>query len=259
MNKLKFFWKVWLRPNLLTKDVENDYIAEVSTARITRRNEDIAARIVYEGSEIAYETLLNILNRADRVARRMLQQGESVQNGNVRISPRVKGTWIGANARFDSDNHRLGFDAVITHTLRQSLGDITIEILGVKERGAFIGLVTDTFTGRADAHITPGEDILIEGDRIKIIPEDDAHMGIYFQCPDIGLFKVERRLTKNLPKTVIARVPDLPDGKYTLRLETFFTKGQSRLKNPRSIVYGRKLIVGDIKEEEEWNDLPEEI
>ena len=24
------YWKVWLTPNLLTKDVDNDYIAEVS-------------------------------------------------------------------------------------------------------------------------------------------------------------------------------------------------------------------------------------
>lgn len=26
------FWKVWLKPNLLTKDVDNDYIAESSTS-----------------------------------------------------------------------------------------------------------------------------------------------------------------------------------------------------------------------------------
>jgi hypothetical protein len=25
------FWKIWLRPNQLTKDVDNDYVAEVST------------------------------------------------------------------------------------------------------------------------------------------------------------------------------------------------------------------------------------
>lgn len=40
------FWKVWLKPNLLTKDVDNDYIAEVSTSKQTLRNEDIALRIV---------------------------------------------------------------------------------------------------------------------------------------------------------------------------------------------------------------------
>lgn len=44
------FWKVWLKPNLLTKDVDNDYIAEVSTSKQTLRNEDIAQRIVTQFS-----------------------------------------------------------------------------------------------------------------------------------------------------------------------------------------------------------------
>lgn len=44
------FWKVWLKPNLLTKDVDNDFIAEVSTSKQTLRNEDIAERIVTQFS-----------------------------------------------------------------------------------------------------------------------------------------------------------------------------------------------------------------
>ena len=63
------FWKVWLRLNLLTKDVDNDYTAEVSTMKNTLRNEDIAQRIVDEGSEYKYDTLLSIINQHDRVIR----------------------------------------------------------------------------------------------------------------------------------------------------------------------------------------------
>ena len=64
------FWKVWLKPNLLTKDVDNDYIAEVSTSKQTLRNEDIAQRIVDEGSEIKYDTLLSITSTTASSARR---------------------------------------------------------------------------------------------------------------------------------------------------------------------------------------------
>jgi hypothetical protein len=31
-----YLWKVWLKLNLLTKEVENDYIAEVSTTGRTQ-------------------------------------------------------------------------------------------------------------------------------------------------------------------------------------------------------------------------------
>ena len=42
----KSSWKVWLKRNLLTKDGENDFIAEVSTIGETLSNDDIATRIV---------------------------------------------------------------------------------------------------------------------------------------------------------------------------------------------------------------------
>ena len=64
-----FFWKVLLRLNLLTKDVDNDYTAEVSTMKNTFRNEDIAKSIIAEGSEITYDTLLSIINQHDRIIR----------------------------------------------------------------------------------------------------------------------------------------------------------------------------------------------
>jgi hypothetical protein len=35
----KFTWKIWLQANLLTKDVENDYVADSGTAPRPRRGE----------------------------------------------------------------------------------------------------------------------------------------------------------------------------------------------------------------------------
>ena len=77
------FWKVWLKPNLLTKDIDNDYIAEVSTSKQTLRNEDIAQRIVDEGSEIKYDTLLSIINQHDRIIREAVCDGYSVLTGDA--------------------------------------------------------------------------------------------------------------------------------------------------------------------------------
>ena len=85
------YWKVWLTPNLLTKDIDNDYIAEVSTSKQTLRNEDIAQRIVDEGSEIKYDTLLSIINQHDRIIREAVCDGYSVLTGVGQYSPRVTG------------------------------------------------------------------------------------------------------------------------------------------------------------------------
>jgi hypothetical protein len=238
-----FFWKVWLRLNLLTKDVDNDYIAEVSTSSNTRHNEDIARRIVDLGSEIKYETLLSVLSQRDRVVREMVQQGSSVLTGTCQYSPRVTGTWIGSSAKFDPSVHKITLDIIPSAEMREALTDVGVEVLGVKDSGAFIGLVTDTSTGVTDGTITPGDDIRIEGDKLKVAPDGETGLGVFFVDSTGTAIPVTRRLTQNDPKTLIARVPDLPAGQYTLRIVTRFSSSSTTLKEARQIEYGKLLKI----------------
>jgi hypothetical protein len=243
MSVIKFIWKVWLRLNPLTKDVDNDYTAEVSTTGNTKRNEDIARTIIDEGSEIKYDTLVNILNRRDRIERNMLQQGSSVQSGNVRLSPRVNGSWQGRNARYDALVNRLSIDAVITADMREALKEVSVEVLGVKDGVAYIGMVTDTVTGLTDGTVTPNDDILIEGDRLKVAPEGEDGTGVFFADSAGQQYPVTRRLTQNDPKKILARVPQLPVGEYTLRIVTRYSTGSTLLNEPRVIEYDKLLII----------------
>jgi hypothetical protein len=240
---MKYFWKLWLRLNLLTKDVDNDYIATVSTTKRTLRNADIARIIKEIGSELSYETLLYILDQGDRIRREQIQHGNSVLTGCCQMTPRVTGTWIGANARFDPAVHKITLDIVPCAEMRQALREVGVEVLGVKNDGAFIGLVTDTLTKLTDGSITPEDDIRIEGDKLRIAPDDDATLGVFFVDATGAATPVTRRLTQNDPKRIIARVPALPAGQYTLRIVTRFSSGTVLLKEPRVIEYDRLLIV----------------
>lgn len=238
-----YHWKIWLRLNLLTKDVDNDYTAEVSTVRSTKRNEDIAAKIVDEGSEIKYDTLISILNQRDRIVRRLLQEGNSVLTGCGQISPRVSGSWLGSSAKFDPKVHKITVDMIPGSELRKALEEVGIEVLGVKESNAYIGLVTDTATGLTDGTITPNDDILIEGDRLRIAPDGEAGLGVVFtDSSGVDTF-VTRRLTQNDPKKILARVPALASGEYTLKIVTRFSSSSTLLNDPRVIEYEKKLIV----------------
>ncbi|MDL2314937.1 DUF4469 domain-containing protein [Bacteroidales bacterium OttesenSCG-928-C19] len=243
MSVFKFFWKVWLRLNLLTTEVDNDYTAEVSTIGNTKRNEDIAKEIGNEGSEIKYDTIVSILNQRDRIERQMVQQGSSVQTGNVKLSPRVSGTWLGSSAKFDPAVHKITLDATITTEMRNALAEVGVEVLGVKDSGAYIGLVTDTLTGQTDGFITPNDDILIEGEKLKIVPEDDDQVGIFFVDDNGNSTQVTRRITQNDPKKLLARVPDLPNGEYTLQVITRYSTGPTLLNEARVIEYPKKLTV----------------
>jgi hypothetical protein len=126
-------WKIRLTPDRLTKDVENDFIAEVSTAGTTLRNADIAARIVAERSELRLETIQSILTERDEAVRKALLQGSAVQDGCVRMAPRVSGSWLGPSRAFDPQTRKPGIDTTLTTDMRAALETVGIEVLGEKE------------------------------------------------------------------------------------------------------------------------------
>ena len=129
--------------------------------------------------------------------------------------------------------------------MREALSHVGVEVLTVKDSGANIGLVTDTTTGLSNETITPGDDIRIDGDKIKIVGEA-AGVGVFFIANDGTEHPVTRRLTTNDPKCLLARVPsDLADGQYTLRIVTQFSNNSTLLKEPRTIEYERPLTVGN--------------
>jgi hypothetical protein len=234
----KFFWKVWLRLNLLTKDVKNDYVAEISTVGNTLRNEDIARLIVKERSELRYETILSVLQERDTIVCNALQNGSSVQDRNIHLAPRITGNWIGANPQFDPESHKITVDATPTTELRRALEEVGVEVLGVKaDGGAHIGLVTDVNTGKTDGTISRNGDIIITGEKIKIAPTDDPNLGIFYVTADGMDYPGEPILTQNDPKKIICRVPNLPEGPFTLKIVTRFTSGNNLLKEPRTLTY----------------------
>jgi hypothetical protein len=243
----RFFWKIWLRPNLLTKTVDNDYIAEISTVGNTLRNEDIARHIVNERSELRYETILSILNERDTMVRDTLLGGSSVQDNNIHLAPRITGNWIGADPAYDPKEHRITVDAIPTAEFRKALDEeVGIEILGKKtDGGAIIGLVTDVTTGKTDGLIVPGGDIIITGEKIKISPDNDPNLGVLFVTSGGDMIPLSHPMTENNPKRIVCRVPDiLSTGVYTLKIVTRFSNGTTLLKLPRTLVYELPLRVG---------------
>jgi hypothetical protein len=215
----------------------------------TLHNADIARLMVDTGTEMQFETLVDILNRADRHRRDKLQEGYSVQTGICHLSPRVLGNWVGAATAFDPAKHRRTLSITSTAEMRAALDNVGVEVLGIREGGAFIGLVTDVATGLADGTLTPGGQIIIAGDKIKIEPVGE---------PGIGLFLTDgvedyplAPLAVNRPKEIIAIIPaDLAPGTYSLYVATRYAGGNTLLKDIRRVNYATPLIVSSGESDE---------
>jgi hypothetical protein len=239
---IEYIWKIWLRLNYLTQDVENDYSGEGSTVGHTIRNEDIATRIVKERSELRYETILSILNERDSIVLESVLEGSSVQDGVVHIAPSVTGVWIGTDRTVDYARQKPAVSISPTAALRDGLSNVKLEILGVKDSGAYIGLVTDAATKAVDGHITPNGILVITGDKLRIAPTDDPEQGVFFVDENGGKTSVTQ-ISQNDPKKLTVLTPSLPAGTYTLQIVTRFSNSNTLLNVARTIVYDMPLVV----------------
>jgi hypothetical protein len=245
--KNEYIWKIWLRQNYLTQDVENDYSGEVSTVGNTVRNEDIAQTIVAERSELRYETILAVLNERDSIVLESILNGSSVQDGVTHIQPTTLGLWLGSDRTVNPAKQKPNVSIAPTTVLREGLGRVKMEIIGLKDSGAYIGLLTDAATKATDGHVTPGGILTITGDKLRVAPLDEDGLGIFF-VDDQGVSTPVTQISQNDPKKLVVLVPALAPGVYTLQIVTKYTNAGTILKVARTIVYDLPVIVGDLQE-----------
>ena len=123
-------------------------------------------KLVNEGSEIKYDTLLSIINQHDRIIRGAVCDGYSVLTGVAQFSPRVTGNWLGKSANFDPSTNKLTLDMVLSKEMRDALATVGVEVLGVKEGG---GIFRAARRG--------------DGDRAQGGPPPDAEQPVEYYCP----------------------------------------------------------------------------
>jgi hypothetical protein len=236
--------EVYLYENFLTPDL-TDYSARVETTRtlgmrdvcessVLRGGADINAPAMYHAGELLFKEMAYLLC-----------DGFSINFGYFSISLKIRGVFTSPTDTFDPKRHSLMFQMTPGILLRNELSSIQTKMMGVKKDAVYIALVTDTATGLEDGTITSNEDILIQGTRIRVAPDDgsDPQVGIFFIGGDGSSTAVTRRLTQNDPSRVIARVPAIPPGSYTLRIVTRYINKSTLLKNAITTEYDKPLIV----------------
>ena len=252
-----YYWEFYLRDNTLTKDDTNDCVAEVKTGPKTLQNTDIAKEIKRRGSELEYETILSVVSQHNRIIEENLLSGQSVMTDICQFTPRITGVFASSVASFNVNINKLTLDIVMSKRMRDALKNVKTTNLGAKPDVAGINLVTDTSTGLTDGSITAGEDIQIDGSRIKVVG-DESVAGVFFVSADgKTTTKVTRRFTLNNPSTVLARVPALADGLYTLRIVTQYSQGAVMLKEARILEYKKQLRIGAAPEPENPDENPD--
>ena len=231
---------VWLYDNLLTPD-PNDFYGKVKPQG-TLRNNDIADAMVKEGTEYQKETILNILDRSDRIKVSKLVEGYSINTGVCYSHIGINGAFHGATDRFDPNEHRITASFTSSTALREELKKTQVEIIGAATTEPVIGKVIDNLTKAEDSTITPNNVIVIKGNRIKIAG-DDSGVGVYLVDQGTNTRCKCEQIVTNEPKQLMVMLPDLPAGNYILEIVTQYSSNNSTLKEPRTTPFEHVLIV----------------
>lgn len=242
MAKKTTFWQGWLVDNPLTED-PNDFTLKVKAGNMVT-TEDIAKALQAEGCEFQLETLIDIINRADRIIRTKLLSGFSVGTGVFYAYPSVSGVWRDKNETFDGKRHKVGVNFQLSAALREGVKEVGVEVLGVSSAGPEISGVTDTWTGELNGLITPDEVVSVKGRNIQIAGENEGNGLRFIRVDDNSVVEVDmRRLTVNNPSALSFRVPKLTPGDYYLELTTQFSSSNSVLKQSRTSRFEKVLNV----------------
>ncbi len=219
--------------DLTVTDDPSDFYGRVrSKGRID--NNGIAARIKKEGSEYQAESIVEILNRADRIKAEGLASGYSINTPFMHASLGITGVFYGT--AYDPAQQKLGARFTPAAQTRELINSTKVNVLGQAQTGIVILSATDSLTGAVNSTITPNTVLVIKGERLQV-ESDEANtdaVGVFFINTTDSNSTKATQIISNKNKELMVMVPALSAGDYELKVVTQYTNGSVLLKEPRT-------------------------
>ena len=235
--------KAYLYDNVLTKDNPNDFIARTVSERSLNVKQICEAAVNRGGADVTAASMEHATALFLKEMAYQLCDGYSVNTGYFTAGTQIRGVFDSPVETFNSQKHSILFQFNQGEKLRAEIPNIEIEILGVADASSAILQVKDVKSGTVNDLLTPGRNLKISGNKIKVAGDDVAN-GIYFVNADTNYrIQVEESVVVvNNPSELIVIIPDLSAGTYKLEVVTQYAGG-NLLKEPRTAEFDKTLAV----------------
>ncbi len=225
--------------NLLTERPD-DYAAQTIPTRSYDKNAVIDL-ILRRGTLLTRTDVLAVMNGLEETVVDVVRDGGTINLPLFNTSFSISGVFDGPMDSFDSSRHRLNVNLTKGTLLRKAESEVRFAKTDAVTPQPSIVEVRDAVSGATNDVLTPGGVIQLWGANLKIAGDNEAN-GLWF-VPETGdAIKAEVVIT-NKPSQLIAMIPALAAGNYTVRVVTQSTGGGALLKTPRSYVFERTLVV----------------
>ncbi len=231
--------KYALHENLLTERLD-DYTAQPQDVK-SHDNEVIIERMAQKGSTVTKSDILAVLNTFFEVVEDITEEGGTVNTGQINTHFSIQGVFEEATDTFDPHRHNVRLNISAGKALKKVLPRIPLEKTAALEVLPHVLEVKDSVSGKINETLTSGGVFEIIGSMLKIAGENKSN-GIALVNAEGTAYKTQA-LVSNMPTKLIAVLPDLPFGEYTLQVTTQYNRGPIVRKEPRTGVFNRHLTV----------------
>jgi len=229
-----------LTENLLTDD-PNDYTALVQPLG-TYDKEAIITEMLRRGTLLTRTDILAVLNGFEETVRDITHDGGTVNTPLFNTSFSISGVFDGALDTFDGNRHKLNVNLSKGMVMRDAESQVAIEKTGTVIPQPTILEVKDSVSGKVNEQLTPGGVVELMGVNIKIVGEN-ADCGLWF-VPASGDAVKANVIVQNKPSSLIAMIPNLSAGSYTIKEVTQYS-GSNLLKSPKTSFFIKALTVSN--------------
>ena len=234
--------KAYLYENYLTTD-PNDYIARVSSEKTIGIDEICQSAVARGGADISAKAMKHAAGLFLDEMSYQIFDGYAVNVGYFTAVAAIQGVFNSPMEKFNKEKHNLLIQYTQGEITRRGLSDVEIDIRGIATNGSYIAQVADIRSGTINELLTPGRNLRISGNKIKVAG-DDYVLGVYFvNTADESRTRVdEMDIVTNNPSEVLVVIPDLPAGNYRLEIITKYSVNKL-LRTANTIVFDRVLVV----------------
>jgi len=229
-----------LTENLLTGRADNFTALTQSEGSFDK--EAIITEMLRRGSLLTRTDILAVLNGYEETITNIIHDGGTVNTPLFNTSFSISGVFEGPMDAFDGNRHKLNVNLTKGILLRDIESQVAFEKTGTVVPQPTILEVKDSVSGKVNEQLTPGGVVELMGVNIKIVGEN-ADCGLWF-VPASGEAMKAQVIVQNKPSSLIAMIPNLSAGTYTLKEVTQYS-GSNLLKSPKTSFFNKTLTVSD--------------
>jgi hypothetical protein len=235
--------KAYLYKNFL-KENSNNFLVRITSERTLNIREVCELAVARGGADVTVGAMEHSVRLFLKEMAYQLCDAFSINAEWFTASVRIKGVCDGPDEKFDPKKHTILVEFRQGAAMRKLLSEIQVEIVGMADVDGEIHRVIDVKSGLIDDKITPGRNLRIVGEKIRVAG-DSPDVGVYFVEQDTGVRTgvPAEDIVENGISEVLVVNPDLSAGTYLVEIVTQFASSGQLLKNVRVIRFDTPLIV----------------